>query len=311
MPLFIGDNFYGKIIIHKIIPDKAVLSLEIVGFIGPSGTGKSHRALWVARERNLDLIIDDGLLIKGNNVVAGISAKREKTRIGSIKRALFIYKDHAEAVRKAIDAHNVNGILILGTSDGMVETIAKNLGFDGITGKVYIDEVANEFEIEQALNTRKTQGKHVIPVPTFEIKKDFSGYFLDPLQIFRRKAKGSYQLVGEKSVVRPTFSYLGNYTISDYTIYQIIEHVIMQIEGVQKITRFRAENRPEGVYLEMDLILYYGYTIRPVIEKVQQEVSKEVERLTALNIKEMDITVKSLAIPKEKQKGQYAPKNIE
>ncbi|MCX7922294.1 MAG: Asp23/Gls24 family envelope stress response protein [Clostridia bacterium] len=270
--------------------------MRVVGFIGPSGTGKSHRATWVARERGIEFIIDDGLLIKGSRIVAGTSAKKESTRIASIKRALFTEDKHSEDVKRAIALYNPEAILILGTSDGMVETIAKRLDFPQISQKVFIHEVASELEIKQALSTRKEQGKHVIPVPTFEIKKDFSGYFLDPLRIFKRKGKGSYQLVGEKSVVRPTFSYLGRYTISDYTIYQIIEYVTTKIDGVHKISRFRAENHPDGIYVEMDLVLVYGYVIKPLLREIQNQVSEEIERLTALNIKSLNIIVKSLVV---------------
>lgn len=270
--------------------------MRVVGFVGPSGTGKSHRALWVARERGIEFIIDDGLLIKGNRVIAGSSAKKESTKIGSIKRALFIDSNHAEEVKRAVDIYRPEAIMILGTSEGMVESIAKRLGFPKVSEKVYIHEVADEFEIKQALSTRKEQGKHVIPVPTFEIKKEFSGYFLDPLQIFRRKGKGKYQLVAEKSVVRPTFSYLGNYTISDYTIFQIVEHVVNSIDGVSKISRFRAENTPGGIYIELDLVLVYGYVIKPLLQEVQQKVREEVERLTALNIKTLNIVAKSLVL---------------
>ena len=274
--------------------------MRVVGIIGPSGTGKSHRSVWVARERGIDYIIDDGLLIKGNQIIAGTSAKKEKTKIGSIKCALFTNDDHANDVKRAVRENNPEAILILGTSDGMVEAIAKRLEFPEVSEKIYINEVATEFEIKQALSTRREQGKHVIPVPTFEIKKDFSGYFLDPLQIFRRKGKGSFQLVGEKSVVRPTFSYLGNYTISDYTIYQIVEYVATNIEGVNKVSRFRAENHPEGIYIEMDLVLVYGYCIRLLLREVQRKVIDEVERLTALNIKRLNITAKSLVLDNQK-----------
>ena len=270
--------------------------MKVVGFIGPSGTGKSHRAAWVARERGIDFIIDDGLLIRGNEVLAGVSAKKESTKVGSIKRAMFIHEDHARDVKKALDYYKPEAILILGTSDGMVESIAKKLGLPNVSEKVYIYDVADEFEIKQALSTRREQGKHVIPVPTFEIKKDFSGYFLDPLQIFRRKGKGNYQIIGEKSVVRPTFSYLGKYTISDYTIYQIVEHIISNIEGVSRISRFRAENNPDGINIEIDLILVYGYVIRPLLKEVQKKVKEEVERLTDLNIKALDVTAKSLVV---------------
>jgi len=273
--------------------------LRVVGFIGPSGSGKSHRATWVARERDIDFIIDDGLLIKGNSIVAGTSAKKEKTKIGSKRRALFTEESHAEDVKRALKLYKPEAILILGTSDGMVESIAKKLELPNVTEKIYINEVASELEIRQAMYTRKEQGKHVIPVPTFEIKKDFSGYFLDPLQIFKRKGKGSYQLVGEKSVVRPTFSYMGSYTISDYTIYQIIEYVVSNIEGVARISRFRAENHPDGIYIDMDLVLIYGYVIRPLLAEIRKKVTEEIEKLTALNIKTMNITVKSLIVEKK------------
>jgi len=268
--------------------------LHIVGFIGPSGTGKSHRALWVAREHGIEFIIDDGLLVSENKVLAGFSAKKESTKISSIKRALFIDKEHAKEVRKKINEYKPKGIMILGTSENMVERIAKNLGFKEVSEKIHIKEVAEEFEIKQALASRKEQGKHVIPVPAFEIKKEFSGYFLDPLRILRRKGKGSYQLIGEKSVVRPTFSYLGKYTISDYAIYQIVEYLLYQIEGINKISRFRVENAQGGVYMELDLILVYGHAITPLVEKIYEKITKEIEKNTALTVKTINITIKSL-----------------
>lgn len=272
--------------------------MKTVGFIGASGTGKSHRASWVASERGIEFIIDDGLLIKVNQVVAGTSAKKEKTRVGSIKRALFSDDEHAREVMEAISVNGPEAILILGTSDEMVERITRRLELPEISEKIHIEDVADEFEIKQAIATRREQGKHVIPVPTFEIKKDFSGYFLDPLQIFRRKGKLNFQPAGEKSVVRPTFSYLGSYTISDYTVYQIVEYVVANVEGVGKISRFRAENRPEGTYMEMDLVLVYGCRIRELVLEIQKKVTEEVERLTALNIKQVNITVKSLVVEK-------------
>ncbi|HHY23178.1 MAG TPA: Asp23/Gls24 family envelope stress response protein [Clostridiaceae bacterium] len=270
--------------------------MRVVGFIGPSGTGKSYRALSVAISRGIEYIIDDGLLIKGNRIVAGVSAKKESTRIGSIKRALFIYDEHVEEVKKAIDLHKPESILILGTSEGMVDKIVENLGLPKISEKVYIHEIANDLEINQALSVRKEQGKHVIPVPTFEIKKDFSGYFLDPLQIFRRKSKGRLQLVAEKSIVRPTFSYMGKYIISDYTIYQIAEHVILEIKGVSRISRFKVENNQEGIIIDIDLTIIYGYPIRPLLENIQKKVRYEIEKLTGLNIKALNLYAKNLII---------------
>ena len=159
--------------------------IKVYAFVGPSGTGKSYRAQMVAAEKNVHFIIDDGLLIYDNQVIAGSSAKKASTKIETVKKALFINESESNAIKKALNKYKARSILILGTSDGMVEKIAQNLGLPKISETVYITDVATEQEMETARKIRVTEGKHVIPVPTFEIKKDFSGYLLDPLQIFK------------------------------------------------------------------------------------------------------------------------------
>ena len=54
--------------------------IKVYAFVGPSGTGKSYRAQMVANEKGINYIIDDGLLISGNEVLAGISAKKAPTK---------------------------------------------------------------------------------------------------------------------------------------------------------------------------------------------------------------------------------------
>lgn len=278
--------------------------MYICALVGGSGTGKSYRAIRVAKEHDIEYIIDDGLLIRGNGVVAGKSAKREKTRVGAVKTAVFSDDKHVFEVSEALKEHKVERLLILGTSDGMVKKIATRLGLHGIDETIYIEDISSEYEIQQALNIRKTEGKHVIPVPTLELKKDFSGYMLDPLNILRRRGLGDYEMLGEKSVIRPTFSYLGRYTISDYTIYQLVEHVTRDCEGVANITRFRAEKSEDGIRIEMDLVLYYGYKIAGVFKKIRQAITKEIETMTSLNVSGVTLTVKSLAL-----KDDYKNKN--
>ena len=110
---------------------------------------------------------------------------------GTVKKALFIQKEQREEMKKAIKQYKPERILILGTSDGMVQKIAQNLNLPPIEKIIYIQEIATPQEIQEARRSRVTEGKHVIPVPTFEIKKDFSGYILDPLQIFKFKGRGA------------------------------------------------------------------------------------------------------------------------
>ena len=82
--------------------------MRIVAFVGPSGTGKSHRAQMVAREKNIDYIIDDAILVSQNKVVAGTSAKKASTKIESVKRALFSMPGQAEEMKEAIKKEDKN-----------------------------------------------------------------------------------------------------------------------------------------------------------------------------------------------------------
>ena len=84
--------------------------MRVLAFVGPSGTGKSYRAQLVARENNIHYIIDDGLLINENEVLAGTSAKKAPTKIETVKHALFI-EEKEQADMKKEDKQEV-GFLI-------------------------------------------------------------------------------------------------------------------------------------------------------------------------------------------------------
>jgi len=58
--------------------------IKVYSFVGPSGTGKSYRAQMVAKENNVKYIIDDGLLVSENNVVAGTSDKSRNCKKSNI-----------------------------------------------------------------------------------------------------------------------------------------------------------------------------------------------------------------------------------
>ena len=143
----------------------------------------------------------------------------------------------------------------------MVDKIVSNLGLPEISERVYIRDVATEEEMQTAKRIRQTEGKHVIPVPTFEIKKDFSGYLLDPLQIFKSKGKGAKPYISEKSIIRPTFSYLGKFTISDTVFRQIIEYIGNKSEGIYKVTRVRITTVEQTVDIYVEVLLNYGYNM--------------------------------------------------
>ena len=81
-------------------------NIKVYAFVGPSGTGKSYRAQMVASENNIEFIIDDGLLIYGNAVVAGTSAKKAPTKIETVKHALFLEEDEKKEMQEAFLKYN-------------------------------------------------------------------------------------------------------------------------------------------------------------------------------------------------------------
>ena len=79
--------------------------------------------------------------------------------------------------------------------------------------------------MNMALRMRTVEGKHVIPVPTFEIKKEFFRIFLASVKKISKNLDSEITTAeADKSIVRPTFSYMGDYIISDNVINSIAIH---------------------------------------------------------------------------------------
>ena len=271
--------------------------IKVLAFVGPSGTGKSYRAQMVAGENNINYIIDDGLFIKDNQIIAGESAKKAPTKIETVKNALFLDETKRNEILETIKKYKPDGILILGTSDGMVKKIATNLQLPDIEKTIYIEDVATVEEMEEAKRMRVTEGKHVIPVPTFELKKDFSGYILDPLQIFKFKGKGNKPYLSEKSIIRPTFSYLGKFTISDTVFRQILENIVKREKGIFRLNKVRISTTEQGAKIYTEVTLIYGFNINEVLNRFKTKSVKEIENLTAMKVESIEIIAKDMEMP--------------
>ncbi|MBA1333980.1 MAG: hypothetical protein HPY66_1464 [Firmicutes bacterium] len=270
--------------------------MEVVSLIGASGTGKSYRALMVAKEKGIEVIIDDGLLIQGNKIVAGTSAKKEPTKVAAVRRALFMDYQHRKDVADAITRLKPEKVLILSTSDRMSDRITEALGLPPVSDRVYIHHVATQEEISLAKRQRIGEGKHVIPVPTFEIKKDFSGYFIDTLKIIKSLGKNPQEQPMEKSVVRPTYSYRGRYTISNGVITTLVQHAIKKIPKVSRTGNIIVNSTAGGMIIDLEIIITYGHPIRDTVLDVQRRIIEEVEYMTSINVMKVNVLVKSIVV---------------
>jgi uncharacterized alkaline shock family protein YloU len=273
--------------------------MDVIALVGPSGTGKSHRALIVAHEYGADGIIDDGLLIKDSKIIAGRSAKKEPNKIQAVKRAIFMQPDHAAEVRAGIAAIDPKSLLILGTSVNMAKKIVDTLALPPISKIINIEDIATKAEIGKARESRIREGKHIIPVPTIELKPHFSGYLIDPLEIFFRKPQTKRRKLGEKSIIRPTFSYYGKLLISDAAIASIVDYVAtsdIRVSRTGQINIKNSQDREKGISISLDVTIRYGLPLREVMHNTQQQVKNMVEYMTGMTVKDVNIEVKRLSI---------------
>lgn len=271
--------------------------------VGPSGTGKSHRAAVVANQFEAQAIIDDGLLIQENCIIAGSSAKRLPTRIGAIKAALFMEENRAQEIKEALHKLAPARILILGTSAGMVKRIASRLELPPPQKIMNIEEFASEKEIRKAKFHRNHFSKHVIPAPTLEVKKSFPGILVDPLHIFLKKKEspGKKNWL-EQSIIRPTFTSNGKLTISDNAISAIAGHAARSVEGVASTGRIVVDVEHEGIItIDISPTINYGLPLHEVAGKIQCQIEQSVEKMTGLQVRKVNVLVKYINFPVAKE----------
>ena len=102
--------------------------VKVYALVGRSGTGKSYHSKLVAAKHHIDLIIDDGLLIRGDRILAGHSAKRDPNFISAVRTAVFDDDEHRDQVMNALLKEKYKKILIIGTSEKMIGKITARLG---------------------------------------------------------------------------------------------------------------------------------------------------------------------------------------
>lgn len=268
--------------------------MQVYAFVGKTGTGKSYNAQDVARKYDIKYIIDDAILIKDTKVIAGKSAKTEANFIASVKAAIFLEKSRQDEMKKVLNVEKPDKILILGTSDDMVKKIATNLDLGEIYKTIYIEDVASEEQINKARKSRVEDGKHVVPVPTFEIKKQFSGYFLDSLKIFNIFNKDENEQETEKTIIRPTYSYLGKYYISDNVINSIVSYAVSKVDGVTKVFRVNTQKYNDGMKLDIDIEIKFGKNIPKLSSEIRNVAIYAIDFATGINLFGININVKSI-----------------
>lgn len=281
--------FYRKIksfIIHLFEETKTF------ALVGKSGTGKSHRAKAVAEKYYIDLIIDDGLLIKNDRILAGFSAKQEENTISAVRTAVFDTAVHRTDVINAIQEENYPRILILGTSEKMVNKIALRLRLPKPVKYIHIEDIASEDEIALAQKVRYDEGKHIIPVSAIEITRRYPNIAYRSSKSTEILASRNTVTEGEKTVVTPVFSRNKSHTYSAEDFRQIVEECIAFYDKEIKVLNFTAERVDEEyrVFIEVSLPETNDIVIDEKAE-IRHIVSASLEKYANVRIESVEVSI--------------------
>lgn len=276
--------------------------LTVFALVGESGTGKSFRAKLLAQKHGIDAIIDDGLLIQNDKILAGRTAKHEKTYMGAVRIALFDDKQHRDQVAKALQTNKIKKLLIIGTSEKMAQKITSRLQIPLPSKIIKIEDIANREEIEKAIRSRQIEGKHVIPVPAIEVKKSYSQIFHDSIKDLAVKSSFKFlkrkQSVLEKSIVTPEFSKKGRIEISEAALSQMAMHCVSEFSPEIRIKKLSIKTDSRGYRLIVTIDVPFGRQLTGEIHSLQQYVIENIEKYTGILIEEVSIIIDKITVNK-------------
>lgn len=266
--------------------------IEVYAFVGPAGTGKSHRATHVARQNGIDMLIDDGLVISRGRILAGRSAKSEVNRLRAIKRAIFEYPEHRDEVVKYLTKHTPEKIMILATSEGMIEKITSRLGLNAPVRIIDISEIASPEEIEAALRERREKKQHVVPVAKAQIQHNFAGKLVSQIRGF---FKGRDKNSSSNTIVKPLFSFNGRVTIDSDAILAMTRKLTELEDHVKTIKDIDLENYDDKIELSLELDLKLGSkSALSIARTLQRKISMGLSYFTGMEIRKVNIKVNEI-----------------
>ncbi len=275
----------------RLIPKK------IYGLVGPPGTGKSFRAFLVAEKHKIPFVIDDGLLLKDHKIIVGSSAKKELYHISAVKRAIFHDNKHAREVRKALRKHRYTGVLIIATSDNMLNKIIQKLHLPKVKKIIRIEDIATADEMRIARQSRIKHGKHVVPVPLVEMKKKYPNLVLHAIHMFVDEPKGfifkkKHKKLIEKTIIRPDFGKgTGSISITDTALVQMVTHCIQEYSSDIKLLKVSVEEENDSFNIIVRVSIGHNVNQLDAITVIQKVIKDKIGVFTGMDINKVDIAI--------------------
>ena len=275
-------------------------TVKVYALVGRSGTGKSFRAQLVADKYHIPLIVDDGLLIKNDRIVAGKSAKQESNFLTAVKRALFQDPEHYKEVMNALQTERFRKILIIGTSDKMAAKIAHRLNLPDPSQIIHIEDIATKDEIDTAMRIRYSEGKHVIPVSPLQITRSYPSIVYDSIKVGLQKRLAFLPFIKkvqtvEKTLVCPEFSKQEETAISEAAITQMVTHCLTEYEETMKVSKVTFTYGAEGYDLEI-LIRTPQVISGMMVAELEEYIADSLEKYGGILIHKVRLTAQAWSV---------------
>ncbi|MGI5909618.1 MAG: hypothetical protein ACOX6K_04535, partial [Sphaerochaetaceae bacterium] len=162
----------------------------------------------------------------------------------------------------------------------------------------HIEDIATKEEIETAMRIRYTEGKHVIPVPTIEITRNYPQIVYDSMRVFfKNKAHLPWQKnkVFEKTIVRPEFSKHGKITVSDVALTQMVIHCLDEFDNMIKVKKVQVKVNPEGYALTVKLRVPIKHQISSTLAELQEYIADSLEKYGGIFVTSVNIEIEEWA----------------
>ena len=267
--------------------------VRVTALIGRSGTGKSFRAQLIATRHGMDLIIDDGLLIRNQKILGGRSAKVANNALAAVKTAVFHDPRAAQGARRRIAAMRPRRVLVLGTSAKMVQLITRRLALPAPHKYLHIEEIASRAEIDAARTARESEGKHIIPVPPVEVRRDYAHMAIDAIRIFwQRGVLRNKGMVFEKTEVIGESR--GAVSVSEAALTQMVAHCLHEHDPSLRLARVIVSKSTGAWALEVIVDVPSGAAAGPGLHDLRELIMSSLQRYAGLVLSQVDVTVGSL-----------------
>ncbi|MGG0657531.1 hypothetical protein [Rummeliibacillus pycnus] len=265
--------------------------MEIYSLSGQSGTGKSTTALSFAHDQGIDAIIDDGIFIVKGKKIAGTSAKFEKSAYKAVKRAIFTDENHLNEVQNAINEQELDKLLIIGTSDRMTKNIVDRLAVGEIQHFYHIEDLRTSSEMKLAKFIRKTEGKHIMPIPVVQVEQNFFKRFIQKgVEIFSPKR----EKIGETTIVQPDF-HQGIGHVDKQSFIQNIKETCENEEITEKVSKVQFELLPlPKTTVHIILCGPIDLNQQLPIEQLQRNIKIAFEQEFELELQSIDVSLISI-----------------